>query len=69
MTPTLLLTQTLHGWHTPKVFYLAVCLDCGPPPIPVPFEDLVAADNWVMSHVAGTGHQVARFTEIRVLEA
>lgn len=61
-------TQTFQGWHNPETFYLAVCLDCGPPPLPVPFTDLREADDWFMAHVNATGHEVERITEIRVDE-
>jgi hypothetical protein len=49
------------------VFYLATCQECGPPPLPQPFNLRGARLDWVRKHRA-TGHEVKLSTEIRVYE-
>lgn len=50
----------------PKVFFLAVCVECnqGSRPIPMPFGTQVDRDRWADGHRT-TGHTVTEALEVR----
>lgn len=50
--------------RVPMVFHLAICMKCTPT-LPVPFHSEVERDQWLLSHVSGTGHSVVRDVEVR----
>jgi hypothetical protein len=50
-----------------RVFYTAICNNCGDPPLPIPFSDRTERYEWVKAHVTGTQHTVVIASEIRLM--
>ncbi len=55
----------IDGYAKVQTFHMAACLECQPI-LPIPFSGSQERDIWADTHGTATGHEVRKYTSIRI---